>query len=126
MAYLNQAQTFTANNTFSNNLTLASSTTGLSLTGAPSNNGTSSLIKLGNPIVGGNVATNGGTYIGLNEPNTGAGSAADFLNFQVNGTAKLKVTNAGAITAAGTLTVSAGGANITGGELLPVRLLYLH
>ena len=58
-------------------LTATNSTTGLSVTGAPTNSATASLVRLGSAIVGGNTATNGGTYIGLNAPNSGAGSAAD-------------------------------------------------
>src|SRR6202040_1791236 len=63
----------------------------------------------------GNSGANGGTYLGINEPASGAGSAADFLNFQNNGTSKLQVTSAGNITAAGTL--SLGTASTTTGSI---------
>jgi fibronectin-binding autotransporter adhesin len=106
------------NPTFSGLITGSSSTTGLALTGTPvAGTGITSLLQLGSAISGGNTAANGGTYIGLNEPASGAGSAADFLNFQVNGTSKLKVTNTGAITAAGALTVQSGGITVTAGGL---------
>jgi hypothetical protein len=105
----------TVNNpTFSGLITGSSNTTGLALIGTPAASATSSLFQLGAGIVGGNSSANGGTYIGLNEPSTGAGSAADFLNFQVNGTSKVRLTNAGALTLAGSLTVQSGGISVTG------------
>jgi hypothetical protein len=94
-----------ANPSFSGLITGSSSTTGLALTGAPTNAATSSLVQLGSAISGGNNAANGGTYLGLNEPGTGAGSAADLLNFEVNNTSKLKVDNSGDVSFAGSLTV---------------------
>jgi hypothetical protein len=106
VAYLNQTQTFSGTNSFSNDVTLSSGTTGLSVTGTPANNGTSSLVQIASPIASGNTATNGGTYIGLNEPGSGAGSAADFLNFEKNGTSEIKVDNGGNITSNGNLTFS--------------------
>jgi fibronectin-binding autotransporter adhesin len=96
-------------------LTLQGSTTGLAVTGAPTNTATSSLIQVGAAIVGGNTTANGGTYLGLNEPASGAGSAADFLNFQVNGTPKLQVTNAGNITGGTFNTATISGGSLTGG-----------
>lgn len=90
----------------------------LSLSGAPTNSATQSLLRLGDAIAGGNSVVNGGTYLGINTPSTGPGSAADFVNFQVNGTNKLKVDNSGNVTAgtyngvtiggSGTLTTSGG------------------
>ncbi|MCC2631558.1 MAG: hypothetical protein K0S20_257, partial [Patescibacteria group bacterium] len=56
--------------------------------------------QLGSALSGGNAATDGGTYIGLNAPASGAGSAADLMNLQVNGTSMFKVTSAGVISGA--------------------------
>lgn len=53
-----------------------------------------------------------GTFLGLNAL---TGYAGDLVNFQLNGAQRLTVTAAGALTTASTLTVSSGGANITGG-----------
>jgi excisionase family DNA binding protein len=86
-------------------LTATGSTTGLTVSGAPNNTGNTSLIQFGSAIASGNSAVNGGTYLGLNQPASGAGSAADFLNFQVNGTYKLKVDNTGLLDAVGGLSV---------------------
>jgi parallel beta-helix repeat protein len=110
------------NPTFTGVVTAQSNTTGLILSGTPAASATSSLIQVGNAIAGGNAVTNGGTYYGLNEPSTGAGSAADFLNFQVNGTSKLQITNAGAITATsfsgnGASLTNLNGSNITSGTI---------
>jgi|GEM_PF-2845916 len=91
-------------------ITATGNTTGLTVSGAPSNTGNTSLVQLGGAIASGNSATNGGTYLGLNAPASGAGSAADFLNFQVNGTYKLKVDNTGLLDAVGGLSV--GGTNV--------------
>jgi hypothetical protein len=94
-------------NTFSTGLqTIQTANQALTLSGAPTNTATQSLMQIGNAIVGGNTTVNGGTYLGLNAPNVGAGSAADFLNFQLNGTSKFKIDNSGNITTAGTLTPS--------------------
>ncbi len=106
-----------SNPTFSGLLTGQANTIGLALTGTPNNNGTSSLLQLGSAIASGNNAANGGTYLGLNAPNTGAGSAADFLNFQVNGTSKLKVDNTGLIDSKGGLAIN-GTTVITSGRVL--------
>jgi hypothetical protein len=74
----------------------------------------SSLLRLGNSISGGNAVTNGGTYFGINAPGSGAGTAADFLNFQTAGTVKLFVTSAGQINATGGYAVGANiGSTIT-------------
>ncbi len=89
--------------------TLTGSGPSLVVNGAPTGNpsgATSSLVQLGNALSNGNNATNGGTYLGLNAPSSGAGSAADFLNFQVNGAYKLKVNNAGLLDAVGGLAVN--------------------
>ncbi len=81
--------------------------------GAPAASATSSLLQLGNAIASGNAVANGGTYLGLNEPSSGAGSAADFLNFQANGVSKVKIDNTGTLTlgslGAGLVQSSAGG-----------------
>jgi hypothetical protein len=94
----------------------------LAVTGAPTNSATSSLLQFGSPIAGGNSAANGGTYLGLNAPSSGAGSAADFLNFQTNGTYKLKVTSAGLLDAVGGFAVNGvAGASVaacSGGQVL--------
>ncbi len=76
----------------------------VAITGAPVNTATVSLVQLGNSIAGGNVAANGGTYLGINEPASGAGSAADFLDFQNNGAVKLQLTSTGALAVAGAIT----------------------
>lgn len=106
------------NPTFSGLVTASANTTGLAVTGAPTNSATASLVQIGNAIVGGSTAVDGGTYLGLNAPASGAGSAADFINFQLNGTNKLLVTNSGAITAAGALTVTSGGVAVTGNSTI--------
>ncbi|HEU5377793.1 MAG TPA: hypothetical protein VFV38_20410, partial [Ktedonobacteraceae bacterium] len=103
IAYLtNTSQAFTGINTFSRNGS-GSSDASLVVNGTPVNNATSSLIRIGNSIAGGNASANGGTYLGLNAPNTGAGSAADFVNFQKNGSSKFSITNAGITTSATSL-----------------------
>lgn len=96
-----------SNPTFSGLLTASKTgATAFAVTGAPTNSATSSLIQIGSAIASGNTATNGGTYIGLNAPASGnPGTAADFLNFQVNGTSKLKVDTTGLIDTAGGLAV---------------------
>jgi hypothetical protein len=96
-----------------NATTLQGSTTSLSLTGAPAASATSSLVQIGAAISGGNNLTNGGTYLGINEPSSGAGSAADFLNFETNGTSKLKVDNSGDVTELGTLSIGTGASSTT-------------
>jgi hypothetical protein len=71
----------------------------LNITGTASATATSSVINIGNLISGGNASANGGTYIGINTPSSGAGSVADFLNFQSNSVSKFKVSNAGTVSA---------------------------
>jgi fibronectin-binding autotransporter adhesin len=110
------------NPSFSGLITGSSNTTGLALSGTPLNNGSSSLFQLGNAIAAGNVAANGGTYLGLNAPGAGAGSTADFLNFELNGTSKLLVTNSGAVTATsfsgnGAALTSLNGSNVSSGTV---------
>ena len=92
---------------FTGTITASNSTgTGIAVSGTPTATATTAQILLGaSGTFTGSTATNGGTYVGINEPSSGAGSAADFLNFQVAGTSKLKVSNTGVITAAGGLTV---------------------
>jgi hypothetical protein len=98
----------TVNNpTFTGQVTGSSAVTGLALTGAPSNNGTSSILQLGSAIAGGNSVANGGTYLGINLPASGTGSAADFLNFQAAGTVKLTIDSNGLLNARGGFSVGA-------------------
>jgi hypothetical protein len=73
--------------------------TALALTGAPTDSATSALFQLGSALSGGDATADGGTYIGLNAPASGAGSVADLMNLQVNGASKFKITSAGAISA---------------------------
>lgn len=63
----------------------------LGVTGTTVNNATSSQIRIGNAITGGNVATNGGTYLGMNIPTSGAGSAADLVLWQTAGVDALRI-----------------------------------
>ncbi|MDB5175378.1 MAG: exported protein of unknown function, partial [Candidatus Saccharibacteria bacterium] len=73
-------------------------TTGnVSILGAPAASTSLSLFQLGaNTISGGNSVTNGGTYLGLNKPGSGLGSAADFLNFQKGNTSVYTIDSNGA------------------------------
>ncbi len=93
---------------------------GLALTGTPTNSATQSLIQIGSPIASGNNSLNGGTYIGLNAPNGGVGSAADFINLQKNSVSLFRVTNTGAVNAGTynglTLQSQGGGFQVTGGS----------
>ncbi|MDB5169604.1 MAG: exported protein of unknown function, partial [Candidatus Saccharibacteria bacterium] len=90
----------------------------------PGATSTSSLVRFGpNAIASGSAS---GTYLGVNQT---TGATADFLNFQVNGTYKLKVDSTGLVSTAqgfavgattgGTYTCSSGqiltGANYAGG-----------
>lgn len=84
----------------------------LAVTGAPTNTATTSLVRLGNAIASGNVASNGGTYLGINLPSTGAGSVADFVNLQANGVSKFKIDSTGVADAATRYSV-AGSASLT-------------
>lgn len=93
----------------------SANTTALALTGTPTNSATASLLQLAGTISGGNTATNGGTYIGINEPSSGAGNAADFLNFQNNGTSEIKVNSGGSVTANGTFTLAGSSPQIDTG-----------
>lgn len=109
-AYLDQSNTFTgATNTFS-----ATGGNSVAITGAPINNATLSLLRLGGAISGGNTTANGGTYFGINLPASGAGSVADILNFQNNGTVELKLTSGGALTIAGAITAPTATNTING------------
>ncbi|MGH7156851.1 MAG: beta strand repeat-containing protein, partial [Candidatus Saccharimonadales bacterium] len=74
----------------------------LGVTGAPVANSTSALVRIGGALSGGNGVTNGGTYLGIVESTSGAGSAADFLNLQNGLTTELAVSSAGNITVHGT------------------------
>jgi parallel beta-helix repeat protein len=95
VAYLDQSQTLIGTNTFSQ-----TGANAVAVTGAPLSSATSSLIRVGNTIASGNSAANGGTYLSINAPAAGAGSAADFINLQGNGASKFKVDAAGNITGA--------------------------
>ncbi|MEI7741504.1 MAG: hypothetical protein WCJ29_03285 [bacterium] len=64
----------------------------LYLSGAPAASATSSLMQLGPAIAGGSAS---GTYIGINP----AAFTGNFMDLQVAGTSKFKVTNGGAVTA---------------------------
>ncbi len=86
----------------------AASTPVLNLSGTPYAGGTTSLVQLAGAIASGNANTNGGTYLGMNLPSSGAGSAADFLNFQKANAVELKVDNSGNLTAGGSFTVGTG------------------
>jgi hypothetical protein len=101
VAYLDQNNAFTGKNTFSRNST-GTGDYSLGVTGTPINDATSSLVRVGGAIAGGNAAANGGTYIGINTPSSGAGSTADFFDFQANGTIRAQLTNAGNLTVGGT------------------------
>lgn len=91
----------------------------LTLSGAPVNSAAQSLMQLGGAIANGNSAANGGTYLGLNAPSSGAGSAADFLNLQRGGTSEFLVNNSGNVTGGTynglTLQSNAIGFQLTGG-----------
>lgn len=89
----------------------------LTLSGAPANVATQSLLQLGNAIVGGNNSANGGTYLGLNAPSSGAGSAADLIDFQAGGVKKLVVDINGNFTTAGTYKGITLQSNATGFQL---------
>jgi hypothetical protein len=54
-------------------------------------------MRLGNTITGGN---SNGTYFGINEPNSGTASTADFFDFQNNGTIEAELSYQGILTAA--------------------------
>jgi len=81
----------------------------LAVTGVPADETTSSLVQLGPAIAGGSAI---GTYLGSN-PATFTG---DFVNLQVAGVSKFKVTNAGAVTTAGGAAIT-GDSTVTGGTL---------
>jgi hypothetical protein len=100
------------NPTFSGLLTASKSgANALLVSGTPlagSGGATSSLVQIGNTAIasGNNTATTGGTWLGLNAASSGAGSTADFINFQNNGTYKFKVTSNGLADAVGGLSVN--------------------
>lgn len=110
VAYLNQANTFSGStNTFN-----ATGGNSVAVTGAPINTATLSLVRLGGAIAGGNTSVNGGTYLGINLPASGAGSVADFINFQNNGTVELRLTSGGALTVGGAITAPTATNTING------------
>ncbi|MFA6082137.1 MAG: tail fiber domain-containing protein [Patescibacteria group bacterium] len=79
----------------------------------PAASATSSVIQIGNALVGGNAAANGGTYISVNAPASGAGSAADFINLQGNGVSKFKVDKDGNVNIAGAFIGSSSGGDFS-------------
>ena len=84
-----------------------SSGVALAITGTPTVSATQSLVRIGNAIAGGNVtAGTGGTYLGINQPSSGAGSTADFFNFQNNGVMKAQLSTTGGLTLADSSLVS--------------------
>jgi parallel beta-helix repeat protein len=93
-------QTFTATNTFN------AAGYALGITGAPTNSATQSLVRIGDSIASGNTAIDGGTYIGLNAPSSGAGSVADLLHLQRGGVSRLRLTSAGDLTVSGAMVAS--------------------
>jgi hypothetical protein len=116
--------TIVNNPSFTGLITGSAAGTGLAITGAPTNTATTSLVQFGTAIVSGNTATNGGTYLGINEPASGnAGTAADFLNFQNNGTSVFKISSAGAITNVASFIASGTiqGATINGTSVLQLN-----
>src|SRR5207302_9175829 len=91
----------------------------LIVNGTPTVSATSSLAQFGNAIQGGNnTTTTGGTYVGINEPSSGAGSTADFVDFQNNNAKEFVATSGGAVTQAGSLTVQSGGISVTGNSTI--------
>ncbi len=101
VAYLNQDQSFTGKNTFSRTGSGSSDYT-LGVTSTPAASSTSSLVRIGGALTGGNGAANGGTYLSIVEPSSGSGSAADFFNLQNGATVELQLTSGGNLTVNGT------------------------
>jgi hypothetical protein len=99
----------------------------IAVTSAPTATATSSLIQLGGTISGGNTSTNGGTYLGINEPSSGAGSAADFLDLQANNSIKLQLTSGGLLALDGAAATgsfalnAAGNINVTTGNAFEIN-----
>ena len=86
----------------------------LNVAKAPKAAATDSVLIMGKALYGGDTTTNGGTYIGINAPPSGTpGCNADFINLQAHGTSAFKVSKAGNVYMAGTLT----------GPLLPAAAL---
>jgi hypothetical protein len=96
------------NATFAGTNTFSATSDALIVSGAPVASATASAIRLGATIAGGNA---NGTYLGSNP----AAFTGDFINLQVGGAVRLRVTNTGATTVGNTLTVTTGGASVTGG-----------
>ncbi|MDB5170815.1 MAG: hypothetical protein JWO35_509, partial [Candidatus Saccharibacteria bacterium] len=96
--------------------------TQLQTSGAPAVSAGSSLIQFSNSALAGGAASSAsGTYIGINAPSSGAGSAADFLNLQNNGTVALRVNSAGLLNAAGGFAMGTDNgitSNCSGGQVL--------
>ena len=102
------ANTLTGATTISNVLTLSGATAGnqLKVSGAFSAAAGVSLVQLSAADLNSGTSSASGTYLGINQPAAGAGSAADFVNFQNNGTTRLQVTTAGNIVASGSVQAS--------------------
>ncbi len=103
----------TTNNIQGSSLTAsATGANALTAAGAPVATATVSLVQLGMALAGGNVLTNGGTYFSINTPASGAGSAADLVNFQAAGVSQFKITAGGDISTQG---------SFTGGEVNDIK-----
>ncbi|MGH7157111.1 MAG: beta strand repeat-containing protein, partial [Candidatus Saccharimonadales bacterium] len=87
-------------NTLSRNSSGANDYT-LGVTGTTSATGTSSLVRIGGTLAGGNGVANGGTYLSIVEPSSGSGSAADFFDLQNGSTVELQLTATGDLTVNG-------------------------
>jgi len=98
------------NATFAGTNTFSATSDALIVSSAPVASATASSIRLGATIAGGSA---NGTYLGSNP----AAFTGDFVNLQVAGAVRLRVTNTGATTVGNTLTVTTGGATITAGDV---------
>jgi hypothetical protein len=84
----------------------------LQVRAAPAASATRSLVQLGTrAITGGSAA---GTYLGANP----AAFTGNWLDFQINGTSKAKLTGAGVLTTAGGMTATTGNITATAGDLV--------
>jgi hypothetical protein len=105
--------TSTGQNTLSRNGSGASDYT-LGVTGTPTASGSSSLVRIGNAVTSGNSVANGGTYLSIVQPSSGAGSAADFFNLQNGTTVEMQLTAAGNLTVNGTYNTNTFNSNTLG------------
>ncbi|MDL2363065.1 MAG: hypothetical protein QFB86_01635 [Patescibacteria group bacterium] len=74
------------------------------ITGAPTAGATSSLTQIGGPLAAGDASVNGGTYLSVASPSSGAGSVADFVSFENAGVRRFQIKSTGSIYATGSLT----------------------